>query len=94
MSIVNFFSFNCLIMNFFHLNQFDYLNLFFRWLSKNKVNNGSEIVQIDLKVHKERKTWFFPNGSRIEADKILSSKPDGTFLIRPSTIGQYALSIM
>ncbi|XP_014206200.1 phosphatidylinositol 3-kinase regulatory subunit alpha isoform X2 [Copidosoma floridanum] len=51
-------------------------------------------AEIDLDVHKDEKTWLFLTGSRSDADKALHNKPDGTFLIRRSRIGQYALSIM
>lgn len=50
--------------------------------------------EFDLEVHADEKTWLFLEGSRTDADKHLHGRPDGTFLVRRSTIGQYALSIV
>lgn len=45
--------------------------------------------------HLNMDNWFLDNGSREEAIRVLSGKPDGTFLIRPSSQpGQFALSIV
>lgn len=38
--------------------------------------------------------WLNEHCTREEAVKVLAGKPDGTFLIRKSQGGQYALSIM
>lgn len=35
--------------------------------------------------HNDQDTWLIPDCSREEAEKVLSGKPDGTFLIRKST---------
>ena len=45
--------------------------------------------------HLNMDNWFLDSGNREEAIRVLSGKPDGTFLIRPSSqSGQYALSIV
>uniref|UniRef100_A0A8D9A0V9 Phosphatidylinositol 3-kinase regulatory subunit alpha n=1 Tax=Cacopsylla melanoneura TaxID=428564 RepID=A0A8D9A0V9_9HEMI len=43
--------------------------------------------------HQDEKTWLV-RMSRAQAEALLAGKPDGTFLIRPSTTGQFALSIV
>ncbi|XP_015190692.1 PREDICTED: phosphatidylinositol 3-kinase regulatory subunit alpha-like isoform X2 [Polistes dominula] len=53
-----------------------------------------DLQEVDLEVHTEEKTWLFLEGSRSDADHILAGRPDGTFLVRRSRTGQYALSIM
>ncbi|XP_014233043.1 uncharacterized protein LOC106656534 isoform X2 [Trichogramma pretiosum] len=79
------------------------------WLRKNGVNQTKisqlsglnqnrdaniDLQEIDLEVHKDEKTWLYLEGSRNDADRILNDKPEGTFFIRRSRMGQYALSIM
>lgn len=54
----------------------------------------STIQEFDLDVHRDQKTWQTLEGSRSDADKILADCPDGTFLVRRSRTGQYALSIV
>lgn len=44
--------------------------------------------------HNDQSTWLLPDCSRAEAERLLNSKKDGTFLVRPSRTGQYALSIV
>ncbi|XP_015512895.1 phosphatidylinositol 3-kinase regulatory subunit alpha isoform X1 [Neodiprion lecontei] len=53
-----------------------------------------DLQESDLEVHADEKTWLFPEMTRTNADHFLAGKPDGTFLVRRSTTGQYALSIM
>lgn len=43
--------------------------------------------------HRDDSTWFLVSCSRQEAERMLAGKPTGTFLIRPSSSGDYALSI-
>lgn len=43
--------------------------------------------------HNDEKTWFLVNCSRSKAEQLLAGKRDGTFLVRPSSTSQYALSI-
>jgi phosphoinositide-3-kinase regulatory subunit len=38
--------------------------------------------------------WFFEKYTRQRAEQALNDAPNGTFLIRPSTVGAYALSIV
>lgn len=62
--------------------------------SQNRDVHYDMIQEFDLDVHNDEKTWLYLEGSRSDADRILPGRADGTFLIRKSRIGQYALSIM
>jgi phosphoinositide-3-kinase regulatory subunit len=57
-----------------------------------------EELQSDLKVedvpHQREGTWLLKNCTRKNAEHLLTGQPDGTFLVRPSRTGQYALSIV
>lgn len=44
--------------------------------------------------HLDESTWLLESCSRAEAERLLSDKRNGTFLIRPSRTGQSALSIV
>ncbi|XP_033611633.1 phosphatidylinositol 3-kinase regulatory subunit gamma-like [Cryptotermes secundus] len=48
---------------------------------------------LDNLPHQDETTWLLPECSRTEAERLLAGQPDGTFLVRPSRTGQYALSI-
>jgi len=63
-----------------------------RWLKKNEMKHNKE--EVDFAVHSDEKTWLYLQGSRPDADHILKGRPDGTFLVRRSRTGQYALSIV
>jgi phosphoinositide-3-kinase regulatory subunit len=39
-------------------------------------------------------SWFFGKYTRLQAEEALAEAPTGTFLIRPSTVGAFALSIV
>jgi len=43
--------------------------------------------------HLDEKTWLI-RCNRSDAERLLHGRSDGTFLIRPSSIAPYALSIM
>lgn len=43
--------------------------------------------------HNEQNTWLLPNATRVDAERYLAGLPTGSFLIRPSSAGHYALSI-
>lgn len=43
--------------------------------------------------HNDEKTWLLPHATRQHAEHLLNGLPTGTFLIRPSSHGHYALSI-
>ncbi|GFV95083.1 phosphatidylinositol 3-kinase regulatory subunit alpha [Trichonephila clavipes] len=45
-------------------------------------------------LHNDESTWLLQDCSRSDAEKLLAGKPSGTFLIRNSRTGDYALSIM
>nr|XP_012215205.1 PREDICTED: uncharacterized protein LOC105667777 isoform X1 [Linepithema humile] len=62
------------------------------WLKKNEMKQNKE--EVDFAVHSDEKTWLYLQGSRPDADHILKGRPDGTFLVRRSRTGQYALSIV
>ncbi|XP_029034071.2 phosphatidylinositol 3-kinase regulatory subunit alpha isoform X2 [Osmia bicornis bicornis] len=53
-----------------------------------------DLQEVDLEVHSDEKTWLYLECSRPDADRLLAERPDGTFLVRTSRTGQYALSIM
>nr|XP_033341420.1 uncharacterized protein LOC117229216 isoform X1 [Megalopta genalis] len=53
-----------------------------------------DLQEVDLEVHSDEKTWLSLECSRSDADRLLADRPDGTFLVRTSRTGQYALSIM
>ncbi|XP_011154878.1 phosphatidylinositol 3-kinase regulatory subunit alpha isoform X3 [Harpegnathos saltator] len=53
-----------------------------------------DLQEVDLEVHSDDKSWLFLKGSRSDADRFLMGRPDGTFLVRRSRTGQYALSIV
>lgn len=53
-----------------------------------------DLQEVDLDVHSDEKTWLSLECSRSDADRLLAERPDGTFLVRTSRTGQYALSIM
>lgn len=54
----------------------------------------ADLQESDLEIHADEKTWLYLEGLRPDADRLLAGKPDGTFLVRRSSNGQYALSIM
>ncbi|RLU24802.1 hypothetical protein DMN91_002892 [Ooceraea biroi] len=60
------------------------------WLKKNGIKQN----KVDFAFHSDEKTWLFLQGSRTDADHFLKGQPDGTFLVRRSRTGQYALSIV
>ncbi|KAK7868735.1 hypothetical protein R5R35_002537 [Gryllus longicercus] len=43
--------------------------------------------------HQDESSWLLLDCSRTKAETLLANCPDGTFLVRPSRTGQYALSI-
>lgn len=49
---------------------------------------------IDTLPHHDEKTWLLPNCSRTDAERLLEGHADGTFLVRPSSTYQFALSII
>ena len=57
-----------------------------------------ERLELDMKVedlpHQNEETWLLKECSRKNAECLLAGQPDGTFLVRPSRTGQFALSIV
>lgn len=47
----------------------------------------------DESSHSDSTTWLLPNATRQDAERHLAGLPAGTFLIRPSSAGHFALSI-
>lgn len=59
------------------------------------LRRGQSLKQeVEQLPHQDPNTWFMPQVDRIQAEALLSDKPHGTFLIRRSRDGRYALSIM
>jgi len=51
-------------------------------------------MKIEDMPHQNEGTWLLKDCTRMNAEQLLSGHPDGTFLVRPSRTGQYALSIV
>ena len=62
-------------------------------LSLNNLVSPCDSVLSDLPHHNE-KSWFLPEADRCTAEKLLHEKDHGTFLIRKSADGQFALSVV
>lgn len=61
---------------------------------KQLLNGGSGICEQETECpHHDESTWLLKECSRSKAEQLLSATKDGTFLVRPSRTGQYALSI-
>jgi len=88
------------------INSFTYLLVADRWLldrgeSHQSLDNLIESSSIGVAgaadaapiPHLDEKTWLI-KCNRNDAERLLHSRSDGTFLIRPSSIAPYALSIM
>ena len=73
----------------------------YRWLQKRgKAEEYLHALEDDnihkleeLYAHREMITWMVENCTREMAERMLEGKPQGTFLIRPNSTGQLALSI-
>ncbi|KAK7583851.1 hypothetical protein V9T40_004814 [Parthenolecanium corni] len=61
-------------------------------LANNTLNLHNLNIDAD-KPHSNELTWFLSQCTRADAERLLAGTQDGTFLIRPSRTGQYALSI-
>lgn len=78
-----------------------YLNLCYRWLKRRgKTDEYLQALEDDnthkleeLYAHRESISWKVENCTREMAERLLEGKPQGTFLIRPNSTGQLALSI-
>ncbi|BES90725.1 Phosphatidylinositol 3-kinase [Nesidiocoris tenuis] len=61
---------------------------------KHLLSGGASICEQERDLpHHDEKTWFLKDCSRVEAERLLMGAKDGTFLVRPSRTGNYALSI-
>lgn len=70
----------------------------FRWLDC-RGHKSHDVLSVgklepDELPHQDQATWLLQECSRSEAEQLLAGKIDGTFLVRPSRTGQYALSIV
>ncbi|CAH1393870.1 unnamed protein product [Nezara viridula] len=61
---------------------------------KQLLNGGSGICEQETECpHNDESSWLLKECSRSKAEQLLTATKDGTFLVRPSRTGQYALSI-
>lgn len=61
---------------------------------KQLMHEGSGICEQETECpHNDESTWLLKECSRSKAEQLLANTKDGTFLVRPSRTGQYALSI-
>ncbi|XP_069693918.1 phosphatidylinositol 3-kinase regulatory subunit alpha-like isoform X2 [Periplaneta americana] len=51
-------------------------------------------VNLEDLPHQNVETWLLMDCTRMNAEILLAGRPDGTFLVRPSRTGQFALSIV
>ena len=56
-------------------------------------SNYVSLTQSPVLPHHDSSTWLAPSFTREQAVEALTGKPNGTFLIRPSSASPYALSI-
>lgn len=55
--------------------------------------SGRATGELESLPHQSESTWRVEQCSRLHAEQLLAGQPDGTFLVRPNSTGQYALSI-
>lgn len=63
-------------------------------ISQDVRGNEVEMLSEEYLYHYDSSNWLMPDCDRQRAVELLRNKPDGTFLIRKSNNGQYALSIV
>lgn len=61
--------------------------------ASSSISGVSPMTSHDRLPHCDTENWYLAVG-RDAAEELLAGKPQGTFLIRPSSDGQHALSIM
>lgn len=61
---------------------------------RSEVQELEEEKDIDGLPHQDESTWLLKECSRLEAERLLEGQPDGTFLVRPSSTNQFALSVI
>lgn len=61
---------------------------------RNQVHDLEAERDVDGLPHQDESTWLLHECSRTDAERLLEGCPDGTFLVRPSSTYQYALSII
>ncbi|XP_022236096.1 phosphatidylinositol 3-kinase regulatory subunit alpha-like isoform X2 [Limulus polyphemus] len=62
--------------------------------AKDLARDSAFVQDYDSLPHHDESTWFISECSRPQAENLLSGKSNGTFLVRNSRTGQYALSIV
>ncbi|XP_013780715.1 phosphatidylinositol 3-kinase regulatory subunit alpha-like isoform X1 [Limulus polyphemus] len=62
--------------------------------AKDLSRDSAFVQDYDNLLHHDESTWFVSECSRQQAENLLSGKLNGTFLIRNSRTGQFALSIV
>ena len=62
-------------------------------LASSSISGVSPMTSHDRLPHCDIENWYLTVGREM-AEELLSGKPQGTFLIRPSSDGQHALSII
>lgn len=80
---------------------FKHINFIFSWLQRRgKTDEYLQALENDntdeleeLYAHRESISWKVDNCTRDMAERLLLGKPQGTFLIRPNSTGELALSI-
>lgn len=78
----------------FGLSKEEISHLFDQMLSPTAADESDHQRSQEPSDHMDMNNWFMETGTREDAVRSLKDKPDGTFLIRPSSLpGQYALSI-
>ena len=63
-------------------------------ISPNNLASSYETSTLSDLPHHNENTWFFPQADRATAENLLRGKNHGTFLIRKSADGLFALSIV
>lgn len=59
-----------------------------------EVQELEEEKDVDSLPHQDVATWLLKDCSRTDAECLLETRTDGTFLVRPSSTCQYALSVI
>eukprot|EP00088_Acartia_fossae_P042745 TRINITY_DN4495_c0_g1_i11.p1 TRINITY_DN4495_c0_g1~~TRINITY_DN4495_c0_g1_i11.p1 ORF type:complete len:456 (+),score=113.32 TRINITY_DN4495_c0_g1_i11:106-1473(+) len=75
------------------MRQEDIQDIFIKFSQDQELGYGYEQHRLPSSQY-DRKYWLLPDCDRVRAEELLRGKPDGTFLIRQSRCGKFALSIV